>query len=131
MTILGLEFSSERRGVALVRDGCVLAEKSQSEGRHTLAIRMIDAVLREAGVARGELDAIAVGLGPGSYTGVRLSISVAQGWQLATGIQVAGISSLSALAAGLELEERVVLAVEAQRGPAGRAELGDRDRRHR
>ena len=115
MTILGLEFSSECRGVALLRDGRILAETSQNEGRHTRAIGMIDAVLRQAGIARGELDAIAVGLGPGSYTGVRLAISVAQGWQLTTGIRVAGVGSMAALAAGLGVKERVMLAVDAQR----------------
>ncbi len=116
MTILGLEFSSECRGVALLRDGRILAEGSQREGRHTRAIGLIDAVLREAGIAREELDAIAVGLGPGSYTGVRLSISVAQGWQLTTGIHVAGVGSMAALAASLGVKERVMLAVDAQRG---------------
>lgn len=115
MTILGLEFSSELRGVALLRDGRILAERSQTVGRHTLAIGMIDAVLTEAGVVRGELDAIALGLGPGSYTGVRLSISVAQGWQLATGVRVVGVGSMAALAAGLANKERVLLAVDAQR----------------
>lgn len=125
MTILGLEFSSERRGVALLRDGRILAERSQREGRHTLAIGMIDSVLCEAGIERGELDAIALGLGPGSYTGVRLSISVAQGWQLATGIRVAGVGSMAALAAGLAMKDRVLLAVDAQRGECAVAAAED------
>jgi len=49
-------------------------------------------------VARAAVECIAVGLGPGSYTGIRAAISLAQGWELALGVKVTGISSVEALA---------------------------------
>ena len=62
---------------------------------------------------------IAVGLGPGSYTGVRAAIAVAQGWQLARGVKLLGVGTVEALAAQAQAEEifgRVNVVVDAQRG---------------
>ena len=62
---------------------------------------------------------IAVGLGPGSYTGIRAAIALAQGWQLARGVKLLGVSSVESLAAQAQAEKifgRVNLAVDAQRG---------------
>ncbi len=117
MTVLALEFSSDRRNVALVRDGELLAEAVHEVTRSTPVFALIADVLERARVAREAIECVAVGIGPGSYTGVRLAISVAQGWQLATGARVAGVSSFDSLAhvaaaAGLE---RVLLGVDAQR----------------
>jgi tRNA threonylcarbamoyladenosine biosynthesis protein TsaB len=117
MTVLALEFSSDRRSVALVRDGQLLAEAVHEVTRTTPVFALIAEVLERAGVAREAVECVAVGIGPGSYTGVRLAISVAQGWQLATGAQVAAVNSFDSLAlvaaaAGLG---RVLLAVDAQR----------------
>ena len=117
MTVLALEFSSDRRSVALVRRGVVLAEAVHQVTRTTPVFALIADVLARAEVAREAVECLAVGIGPGSYTGVRLAISVAQGWQLASGVKVAGVNSfdtlaLAADAAGLG---RVLLAVDAQR----------------
>ena len=62
---------------------------------------------------------IAVGLGPGSYTGIRAAIAMAQGWQLARGVKLLGVSSAEALAAQAQAENifgRVNLVIDAQRG---------------
>ena len=118
MTILGLECSSDHRGAALIREGRVLATAVQQDGRHTEIFRLIDAVLSEAGVPRRGIDVIAVGIGPGSYTGIRLAISAAQGWQLAAGLRVVAVDSFAALAAGLATRGesgRLILAADAQR----------------
>jgi tRNA threonylcarbamoyladenosine biosynthesis protein TsaB len=120
MTILALEFSSDRRSVALARDGVVLAEAAeQTGGRATNAIGLIEQVLAMAKISREEIKVLAVGLGPGSYTGIRAAIAVAQGWQLATGAKTLGVRSVDALAAQAQAAQIfgvVNVLVDAQRG---------------
>jgi tRNA threonylcarbamoyladenosine biosynthesis protein TsaB len=118
MTILALEFSSEQRSVAVSRRGVVVGEAVETGGRNTAAFGMIENVLTQAKIEREEVEAIAVGLGPGSHTGVRAAIALAQGWQLASGIKTIGISSVAAMVAGAHAEEmfgRVSIVVNAQR----------------
>jgi tRNA threonylcarbamoyladenosine biosynthesis protein TsaB len=120
MTILALEFSSDRRSVALARDGAVLAEAvEQTGGRATKALGLIETVLAKARIKREAIEVIVVGLGPGSYTGIRAAIAVAQGWQLVRGVKLLGVGSMETLAAQAQMEEifgRVNVAVDAQRG---------------
>jgi tRNA threonylcarbamoyladenosine biosynthesis protein TsaB len=120
MILLALEFSSERRSVALARDGGVLAEAvEQTGGRSTNAFGLVEKVLAEAKIAREEIEAIAIGLGPGSYTGIRAAIALAQGWQLARGVKLLGVSSADAIAAQAQTEKifgRVNVLIDAQRG---------------
>jgi tRNA threonylcarbamoyl adenosine modification protein YeaZ len=103
MKILALEFSSAQRSVAIVDVGTKGAslhhEVMETGGRETKAFAMIDEVLRQAGSEREDIDCIAVGLGPGSYNGIRVAIAVAQGWQMATEVKLLGISSVECLAA--------------------------------
>ncbi|HTX22466.1 MAG TPA: tRNA (adenosine(37)-N6)-threonylcarbamoyltransferase complex dimerization subunit type 1 TsaB [Candidatus Aquilonibacter sp.] len=119
MTILALEFSSSRRSAAVARGGNVLAEAAaDGGGRGTNAFGLIEKVLAEAKIGREEIEAIAVGLGPGSYTGIRAAISIAQGWQLARGIKLLGVSSVEAIAAGAQAGKifgRVNVMIDAQR----------------
>ena len=84
MKLLAFELSTEGCSVAAWVDGEVCERFETAPRRHAeLALPWADDVLREAGVARTELDAIAVGRGPGAFTGVRLAIAVAQGIALA------------------------------------------------
>ena len=119
MTMLALEFSSDRRSVALAHGQVVLAEAVQHTGeRGTNAFRLIEKILAEAKIVREKIEAIAVGLGPGSYTGIRAAISIAQGWQLARGVKLLGVSSAAALAAQAQAEKffgRVNVVIDAQR----------------
>lgn len=118
MTILALEFSSDRRSVAIAKDGNVLAEAFQTGGRSTRIFGLISEVLAVSGIDRRAVDALAVGLGPGSYTGVRLALSVAQGWHLAEGVPVAGVDAFEALqeeANTRQLSGRLTFALYAQR----------------
>jgi tRNA threonylcarbamoyladenosine biosynthesis protein TsaB len=118
MTILALEFSSPQRSVAIARDGNVLAEACETGGRNTAAFGMIEKILAEAKIEREEIETIAIGLGPGSYTGIRAAISIAQGWQLARGIKLLGVSSIEAIAAQAQAEKvfgRVNVVIDAQR----------------
>ena len=120
MTILALEFSSAQRSVALARDGVVLAEAMEAGGyRVTNAFGLIEKVLAQAKISREEIQVIAVGLGPGSYTGIRAAIAIAQGWRLARGVKLLGVSSVECLAAQAQAGKifgRVNVVVDAQRG---------------
>src|SRR6185437_12670402 len=93
MKILALEFSSPQRSVAVVqRDerthGVIVSEVVETGGRTNAAFKMIDEALREAKIEREQIECLAVGTGPGSYTGIRAAISVVQGWQLARGTRI-------------------------------------------
>lgn len=116
MKILAVEFSSERRSVAVVEESRVLGEAFEMGGR--AAISLVERALVESKVEREEIECIAVGIGPGSYAGIRGAISVAQGWQLAREIKVLGVSSVECVAEQARLEKvwgRVAVVVDAQR----------------
>jgi tRNA threonylcarbamoyladenosine biosynthesis protein TsaB len=119
MTILAFEFSSDQRSVALARGGVVLSEAAESGGyRVTNAFALTEKVLAETKIPREEIEVIAVGLGPGSYTGIRAAIAVAQGWQLARGVRLLGVNSAECLAAQAQAEKifgRVNVVIDAQR----------------
>jgi tRNA threonylcarbamoyladenosine biosynthesis protein TsaB len=150
MKILALEFSSSERSVAIVagsrprpaaesnllsadkvastpnianqENAWKVAEVLESGASGANVIGMIEAALRQAQAEREQIEHLVVGLGPGSYNGVRLAIAVAQGWQLASGqeeIKLLGISSAECIAAqGMEegLAGRVNVVIDAQRG---------------
>jgi tRNA threonylcarbamoyladenosine biosynthesis protein TsaB len=82
---------------ALVDDGEVLGERAS---RAQTLLEDVDALLRQAGAHPSELDRLAVGCGPGSFTGVRIGLAVARGLALSLGVPGAGVSTLAALAAG-------------------------------
>lgn len=119
MRILAAEFSSDQRSVAVLDGERILAERTLSTGRNTEAIQLIESALDHAETARHDIECIAIGVGPGSYTGIRTAIALTQGWQLATGVKVQAIDSLEALAFGQQAAgERgaVTFAVDAARG---------------
>jgi tRNA threonylcarbamoyladenosine biosynthesis protein TsaB len=99
MNLLALETATECCSVALSCDGRFIARSEYAPRRHAeLLLPMCEQVLAEAGISRRQLDAIAVGRGPGAFTGVRLAISAAQGMALALDLPVIPVSSLAALA---------------------------------
>jgi tRNA threonylcarbamoyladenosine biosynthesis protein TsaB len=106
--------------VALARGGVVLAEAAETgDPRRTNAFGLIEKVLAQSKVLRDEIEVIAVGLGPGSYAGIRAAIAVAQGWQLATGAKLLGVSSADCLTAQAQADKvfgRVNVVTDAQRG---------------
>jgi tRNA threonylcarbamoyladenosine biosynthesis protein TsaB len=118
MKILALEFSSAERSAAVSNNGRVSNEVVETGGREMRPFALIEEALREAGAEREQVDCIAVGIGPGSYTGIRAAISLAQGWQLARGVKLLGISSVEAIAAEAQttnLRGRVNVVIDAQR----------------
>jgi len=101
MRLLAFETATEACSVAVLVDGQVRERFEVAPRRHAeLALPWADALLAEAGVNRAQLDAVAVGCGPGAFTGVRLAISLAQGIALALDRPVIPISTLAVLAAG-------------------------------
>lgn len=125
MKILALEFSTGHRTVAALDTEAMdnarapAIEIEEVQGRSVRACAMVESALRKAGLARESVDTVAVGLGPGSYAGIRTAIAFALGWQMARAVRLAGISSLECLVAGLEsrgTSGSLLAAVDAQRG---------------
>jgi len=132
MKILALEFSSPQRSVAVLQrpgdlpsqvlpsDSLCLHEVVETAGLNTRIMGMIDAALREASVEREQINTLAIGLGPGSYSGIRRAIAAAQGWQLCDArIKLLGISSVDCLVAqalGDGLMGRFNVVIDARRG---------------
>jgi tRNA threonylcarbamoyladenosine biosynthesis protein TsaB len=116
MKLLAFETSTEACSVALWLDGAVHERFELAPRRHAeLALPWAQQLLAEAGVAKAQLDAIAVGRGPGAFTGVRLGVAIAQGIALALDRPVVPVSTLAALAwpaAG----ERILAAIDARMG---------------
>jgi tRNA threonylcarbamoyladenosine biosynthesis protein TsaB len=97
MLILAFDTATDVATSALVADGEILGERSS---RAVTLLEDLDALLRQAGTHTRDVEALAVGIGPGSFTGVRIGLSTARGLALALGVPVAGVSTLDALAAG-------------------------------
>jgi tRNA threonylcarbamoyladenosine biosynthesis protein TsaB len=108
MKILAIEFSSGQRSVAVVQTGgdgsAVLLGGAAESGIHR-PLGLVEQALRQARCEREQIETLAIGLGPGSYTGIRGAIALAQGWQLGRGVKVIGLGSVECLAAGAEAEK--------------------------
>jgi tRNA threonylcarbamoyladenosine biosynthesis protein TsaB len=95
--ILAFDTATDRATSALVDDGEVLGERVS---RAATLLEDVDALLRQAGAHAGDLDALALGTGPGSFTGIRIGLAAARGLAFALDLPAAGVSTLDALAAG-------------------------------
>lgn len=99
MNILAIETATEACSVALLHGDRMSDRTEIAPRRHAeLVLPMAESLLEEVGITRKEISAIAVGQGPGAFTGVRLAISVAQGLALGLGVPVIPVSTLAALA---------------------------------
>lgn len=117
---LAIDTARERLQIALVgSNGDVDAQiEDIARGHAEIIMDIIVAILARNGLGYNDLDRIAVTTGPGSFTGLRIGLSVARGLGLALGIPVLGIPSLLALS--LSREGAVALIVDAKRGEAYR-----------
>ncbi len=109
--VLAFDCAVSGLGVAVVRDGTRLASHRE-EGRDQAAqlLPAIALVLQEAGVGRRDLSLIAVTIGPGSFTGVRVGLAAARGLAVALGVPLAGIATTTTLLAQAERHDRLVVA---------------------
>lgn len=118
LKILAVDTATEACSAALLVGDKLFSRWEEAPRDHTRKILpMVQAVLEDAGISLSDLDAIAFGRGPGSFTGVRIGISVAQGLAFGAGVPLIGISTLAAMAQGayrLDGAEQVLTAIDAR-----------------
>lgn len=126
MKILGLDTATSGCSAALWVDGdaggrvvAALRSPPMSRGQAERLVPMAQAVLAEAGVGFADLDRIAVTVGPGAFTGLRIALAAARGLAVAQGVPVTGVTTFEAVAHGLPETERagraVLVAVDSRR----------------
>jgi tRNA threonylcarbamoyladenosine biosynthesis protein TsaB len=111
--ILALDTATEFCSIALWRDGAVI-ERLETGNRHAERIlALVQEVLAESGDSLAQLDAVAFGRGPGSFTGLRIGAGVTQGLAFGADVPVVAVSSLAALAQGIDAP-RILAAIDAR-----------------
>lgn len=98
MKILALEMSTQLRTVAAIDDGRLVGSVQEDSGKSGTPYRWITQTLEKANWSRADVEGILVGLGPGSYTGIRIALSIATGWRLGHQISVMGAPTLDLIA---------------------------------
>jgi tRNA threonylcarbamoyladenosine biosynthesis protein TsaB len=125
MIVLGLDTATLASGIAIVDDDRLLAEaRHDASSRHADLLVAIDEVCRRAAITPAQLDAIAVGAGPGSFTGLRIGMATGKGIAFAARRPLWAVSSLAALAhdaaralpAGAPAEPVIAAVLDARRG---------------
>jgi tRNA threonylcarbamoyladenosine biosynthesis protein TsaB len=99
--VLGIDTATWTASVGIIDGRHALAESAQSidHGNHAATLLpMVDAVLLAAGLGLSDLQLLAVSIGPGSFTGLRIGLSVVKGFSLAAGLPIVGVPTLEALA---------------------------------
>ncbi|MGL4726050.1 MAG: tRNA (adenosine(37)-N6)-threonylcarbamoyltransferase complex dimerization subunit type 1 TsaB [Scandinavium sp.] len=120
MRILAIDTATEACSAALWNDGAISAHFELCPREHTQRILpLVQDTLTETGVMLTELDALAFGRGPGSFTGVRIGIGIAQGLALGANLPMIGVSTLATMAQGAFRKTgatRVLAAIDARMG---------------
>ena len=122
MSLLGFDTSTAASSACVLRsDGEIFEvapapERLQRPPAHASELMpAVEAVMARAGLEWRELEAIAVGVGPGAFTGLRIGVTTARALAHATGLPLRPVSSLAALAAGIDADERLAV-IDAKRG---------------
>ncbi len=122
MNILALDTATAACSAALMRDGALAARRhvAMMRGHAEALMPMVEEVMAEAGAAYAELDLIATTVGPGTFTGLRVGLAAARGLALAGGLPGVGVTTLEALAHGVDADLRagrpVAAVLDARRG---------------
>ena len=120
MKLLAIDTSGAACSAALLHDDVLAQRLELAPRRHgELILSMMDALLTDAGLTPRDLDALAFGCGPGSFTGLRIAAAVVQGVAFGAALDVVGVSTLAALAQGCRRRDgadRVLCAFDARRG---------------
>lgn len=120
MLILALETTTVVSGVAVATEDRLLAEVTAARLTHSETLQShVALALDMAGVAKSEVEAVAVSQGPGSFTGLRIGLSAAKGMAYAWGVPLVGVPTLAALASQFPVPTvRVAALMDAQKGNA-------------
>ncbi len=117
MRVLAFDTSSQRASAAVLVGGSLAARQEADVARHGKALEpLLRAVLQAAELTPADLDLVAVGLGPGSFTGTRIGVAAAKGLAFGAGVPLVGVGSLEVLAAGLGESGLCAPLVDAGRG---------------
>ena len=121
MHILGFDTATSACSAALWRDGHITARRFETmvKGHSENLMGMIEEVMKDAGTDYPDLDLIAVTTGPGGFTGIRIGLAAARGLAFAADLPCLGVTTLDAIAHGVEETERqggaVLVAIESKR----------------
>jgi len=125
MKLLALDTSSVACSVAVQLDETIVERHEEQPREHTrLLMPMIESAIKEAGVKLPDLDAIVLGNGPGSFIGMRIAASVAQGLAFGAGIEIIPVSSMGAVAAQVFAQRDATEVVVAQDAHMNEVYLG-------
>ena len=99
MLVLGINTVADACEAALVRDGVVIADYAEpmNQGHDARLAPVVETLMQRAGIAFSQLDRVAVVVGPGSFTGVRVGVAFARGLALSLDIPAVGVTSLEAI----------------------------------
>jgi tRNA threonylcarbamoyladenosine biosynthesis protein TsaB len=115
--ILAIDTSTEHAGLALgTEDGIFTRSWAAGRTQTTSVLPVIDELLHEAGLAPSDISAVAVATGPGTFTGLRVGMSIAKGIVLARGIPIVGIPTLEITAAQVPDVDDLIAVLPAGRG---------------
>ncbi len=99
MKLIAIETSTENCSVALLNEDTITFKSEVAPQKHAeIVLEMLDSILKEGALSKDDLDGLVLGIGPGSFTGVRIAASTVQGLALGLNLKVAKITSLEALA---------------------------------
>lgn len=117
MITLAIDTAGSACSVAIGRGSTVIAahRREMRHGHAETLMPMVDAAMGEAGLSPSELDAVAVSLGPGGFTGIRVGLAAAHGIALASGARLIGITSFAAVAAAARPTDTLLVALDSRR----------------